>query len=112
MTLAKDYVLELEQLTLHVVQQIHQISYEELADFSDHREELANLILPLKDSLDDQDRNRLLNLRKYDEMILSRMAQYKEEASDWLLKRGNIKNQTSAYNVGYTPDSMFFDYKK
>lgn len=112
MTELKDYILQLEQLTLSVVQQIQHIGYEELADFADHREELANLIIPLKESLDAQDKVQLQSLRQHDEVILSRMEHFKREASEWLLKRETIKNQTSAYNVGYSPDSMFFDRKK
>lgn len=110
--MVKDYILQLEELTLNVVKEIDQIGYEELALFSDRREELASFILESREPLNDLDRERLQSLRQYDKAILSRMEYFKVEASDWLLKRKNIKTQASAYNVGYTPDSMFFDHKK
>lgn len=111
MMTVREYISQLEDATLSLVSRINEVDYEELLAFAEQREELVERIIPLKESFADQDRNRLKDLSKYDTMILDRMDYFKKEASQWLLNRGTIKDQRSAYNSSYTPDSMFFDRK-
>lgn len=112
MSSAQEIIIELEFMTKQLVQNIQEASYEELLAFAEHRESLAQQIIRYKDQLQLQDTSRLLQLQNYDEVILSRMGQLKLEASNWLFKRGAIRDQRSAYDSRYTPDSMFFDHKK
>ncbi|WP_178023367.1 hypothetical protein [uncultured Paenibacillus sp.] len=112
MTTVQEYVARLEQLTEKLVQRIDQVSYEELAAYADQREALANQIVLQKNSLQDEDKQKIRSLSEFDEVILAKMEHFKNEAGDWLLRRGTIKNQRSAYNMDYTPESMFFDRKK
>lgn len=107
----QDYIAELEDTTLTLLQQIDRVNYEELLSFAEKREALVNIIISFKENLVDQDRKRLKDLFKYDTVIMARMEHFKREASEWLLNRETIKDQRMAYNAGYTPDSMFFDRK-
>lgn len=111
MMTVQEYISQLENATLSLVSRINEVDYEELLSFAEQREELVERIISLMESFADQDRNRLKDLTKYDSMILDRMEHFKSEASQWLLNRGTIKDQRSAYNSSYTPDSMFFDRK-
>ncbi|GIP51608.1 hypothetical protein [Paenibacillus vini] len=111
MMIVREYISQLEDATLSLVSRINEVDFEELLAFAEQREELVEKILPLKESFADQDRKRLKDLSKYDSMILDRMEHFKSEASQWLLNRGTIKDQRSAYNSSYTPESMFFDRK-
>ncbi len=102
---------QLEQLVLNLVKKIGQIHFGELVTFTDEREKIIQLIMENQESLTKEDKNRLRKLSKFDAGILSKMDYFKLEASQWLLKRGLIQEQKSAYNASYTPESIFFDRK-
>jgi hypothetical protein len=47
-----------------------------------------------------------------DEVLLAKMLQFKAEAKLGLIKMGTARIQKEAYDVGFTPDSVFFDKRK
>ena len=105
-------IQELVSLTEDIIQRLDHISYEELADFSDTREKLVEEMLVKQSDLTHSDKQTLRSLSQYDNQILSKMKFFKDEASNWLLRQGERREQQSAYKINYTPDSMFLDFKK
>ncbi|MWV46614.1 hypothetical protein GRF59_23685 [Paenibacillus sp. HJL G12] len=106
------YVSQLVYLTKDIVERLDRVEYEELALFSDKREDIVHKIEALKTHLSSENKLELRNLCQFDQAILSRMNHLKQEAGDWLLRQGTIKVQKSAYQADYAPESMFFDSKK
>lgn len=109
-TLGK-YINELELLTAEIVRSIDQIEYEQLAAFSEQREQLVFSIESQKGLLTTEYKLRLRKLSEFDEIILSKMEYYRQNASDWLEKQGAIKVQKNAYTSQYAANSLFFDQK-
>jgi hypothetical protein len=105
-------IQKLYELTLLVVDRLDDITYEELADFANNRLDMVSRIELCKEQLKEEDKEIIRQLMNFDTKILAKMDAYKNEASEWLLKQGAIRDQKMAYNSSYTPDSLFFDHKK
>lgn len=105
----KEFVTELNELTAQLVQDIEQLSYEDLAEFADRREELVERILMQKQHLTDEDKKKLQKLAQHDQLILNKMTDFKQEAGEWIRKQNMITVQKSAYNSYHAADGMFFD---
>ncbi|MEO2209829.1 hypothetical protein ABGV40_02905 [Paenibacillus amylolyticus] len=105
---------ELELLTLNVVRQIPQISYQELEGFVDGRQGLVDGIGDVlnNNSLSDSQKERIDHILKYDSLILDQMFLLKNQSEEWLMQRGQAKAQRNAYELSYTPDSILMDQKK
>ncbi|MET3548126.1 hypothetical protein ABID47_004754 [Paenibacillus favisporus] len=112
MVLVRVLIDELELLTSGIVDRLDDVSYEELSRFSDRRAELVNQMVGAGLVLNEEDKQRLHSLSAHDGAILNKMRLYKKEASEWLFRQGNIKEQRSAYHAGFTPESFFFDKRK
>jgi len=109
MNSVKDVVTELNNLTDQIVQDIEHITYEDLAEFADRREELVERLSLQKQYLTDQDKERLQKLAQYDQLIMNKMIDFKQEAGEWIRKQNMITVQKSAYNSYHAADGMFFD---
>ncbi|MFE4712070.1 hypothetical protein ACFRAM_14470 [Paenibacillus sp. NPDC056722] len=105
------YIGQLEQITLQLIESIDQSTSEQLAEFAELREQLVFSIEESNDSLTTELKHRISTLSEFDHIILSKMNQFKQDASDWLSKQGAIKVQKNAYNSSYAVNSMFIDWK-
>jgi hypothetical protein len=105
-------IAQIEEITANLIQRIHLVDYEELANFAEQRELLVHSIIQNQELVSDGHRQRILALKSYDEIILSKMEDYKIEASKWLSKQGSIREQKNAYSATYSLDSYFVDHKK
>jgi hypothetical protein len=105
---------ELELMTLDVVRQIPQISYQELEEFVEGRQGLVDGIGDLlnDNSLSDSQKKRIDHILQYDSLILNQMSLLKNQSEEWLMQRGQAKAQRHAYELSYTPDSILMDQKK
>ncbi|WP_408892917.1 hypothetical protein [Paenibacillus taichungensis] len=105
---------ELELMTLNVVKQIPQISYQELEEFVERRQGLVDGIGNLlnNSSLSDSQKKRIEHILQYDSLILNQMSLLKNQSEEWLMQRGQAKAQRQAYELSYTPDSILMDQKK
>ncbi|NUU60929.1 hypothetical protein [Paenibacillus agri] len=103
---------QLEDITAILLQRIDLVSYEELSTFADERELLVQHITDSQESISSGHVTRLKELQKYDQVILSKMEEYKNEASKWLSRQGAIREQKNAYGASYNVDSFFVDHKK
>lgn len=102
-------VAELEALVWNVAEHLQQTGYEELEALSDRRERILLTLLECEAEVAEQHKQRLRKLSQYDERIVGRMQDLKQEARDWLIKRETIKEQRSAYDAHYAAGSMFID---
>lgn len=112
MVLERLLIDKLELLTSGIVDRLDDVSYEELAEFSDRRAELVNQMVGAGLTLNEADKQRLRSISAHDGAILNKMRLYKTEASEWLFRQGSIKEQRTAYHAGFTPESFFFDKRK
>ncbi|AOZ93242.1 hypothetical protein [Paenibacillus crassostreae] len=112
MNIINEQVSELEELTTTLIQRIEQVDYEEFVTFSERREQLVHQLEMSQGDLTSEDKQRLRKIIESDEVILSTMNALKQQASEWLLNQGAVKEQKNAYDSGYTVESMFIDHKK
>lgn len=108
----KRLVEKLHGLTMKLVNELHKVTYEELLEFTEQREKIVLSLEASNFVLDESQKKLILQIQSYDHTILKRMEFFKKEASDWLLRQGQIKNQQAAYQQGYSIDSLFIDNKK
>ncbi|NOU79243.1 hypothetical protein GC101_10160 [Paenibacillus sp. LMG 31459] len=106
------FIGQLEAITASLLQNIEQASYPELAAFSEQREQIVQQMLESKEVLSNEHNERITRLGEYDQLILSKMQGFKNEASTWLSKQGAIREQKNAYGAAYNVDSFFVDHKK
>ncbi|MDF2814427.1 MAG: hypothetical protein K0Q81_627 [Paenibacillus sp.] len=115
-----DWLSELEQLTLHTMENLQEMSDQELLHFVEERGRILDALKKAdaaspKDEHADFDadtRRRIQQLLQYDGMIQARMQAMLSEYGRTFSKVQAAKKQMSAYDIEYTPDSLFFDKKK
>ncbi|WP_028551013.1 hypothetical protein [Paenibacillus sp. UNC451MF] len=106
---------ELLQMTQQLASKLETVGYEEIVEFVNIREEL---VLNIQKQYENHKLDKsyldhaLVSILSYDDQILYRMQQLKNEASDNLNKMTTAKQQKSSYEAKYAPESMFFDKKK
>ncbi len=101
-------IQELQQLTQQVVDEIDSITFEELVEFVERREQMVSRISTLIRDGHAQHKQDILNLLQYDTLIMDKMRQLKDEANIALLKAERARVQKTGYEAAYTPDSIFF----
>lgn len=109
-----ELIRSLDQLTMEMMIQLQEATYEELEDFVEERQILVDSIAEQvaicpATSAQKQEIQRILG---NDHELLDRMNALRQEAQNFLQKRGQAKVQRSAYEAGYTPDSFLMDRKK
>lgn len=91
---------------------ITQLNEDELVKFVDQKAEIINQMMPYRDYVIEADKQLIIAIIKQEQAILGRMEAIKEEAAEWLSKRGIIRSQSQAYNNSYSLDSLFIDRRK
>jgi hypothetical protein len=111
-----DELLEqLERLCGNLVLNFEMVTFEELTDFMEQREEIFNELQHYEVSAIDKLKykdlvNRILS---YDPIIVAKMEQLKHEAEKELNKVASGRIQKNAYEGEHQlTDGMFFDQKK
>ncbi|WP_342547749.1 flagellar protein FliT [Paenibacillus sp. FSL P2-0089] len=109
-----ELIRNLDRLTGEMMDRLQDATYEELEDFVEERQKLVDSITqevgvcPATPA-QKQEINRILS---HDNELLDRMNALRQEAQDFLQKRGQAKIQRNAYETAYTPDSFLMDRKK
>ncbi|QWU15863.1 protein FliT [Paenibacillus sophorae] len=105
---------QLDQLTKGIISILHETSYEELESFVEERQRIVDAIGDEAVSCQptSEQKQEIRRIMEHDSEILARMNTLRLEAQDWLQKRNQAKAQRSAYEAGYTPDSILMDRKK
>ncbi|WP_245699803.1 hypothetical protein [Paenibacillus glacialis] len=102
-------------MTESIINKLSVVTFEELSDFVDQRQLLIDQLKLLMESdevLTSSNKDRIQNITKQDTCISNRMMELKIEAQDWLQQRNQAKVQRSAYEAGYSQDSILMDRKK
>ena len=109
-----ELITELETATQLIVQSLDRIDYIELSEFVDQRQILVDQVDSLMKNyhLTSSQKLRIEVLIKSDELIALKVNELKEEARVWIEQRNKAKVQRSAYEAGYSPDSILMDRRK
>lgn len=101
MIAVQEYVAQLENITIELIERIHQVSYTELSQYADQREVISLKIISNQQSLTEADKKRIQQLTRFDKVILCKMESYKTEASEWFAKKGlsKVNRQHTMLNI-------------
>lgn len=105
---------ELYEMTKITVGQLYSMSFEDLEQFVQSRQQLTDLIASKANEvgfLEEEQKSFLTRILSCDNEILSRMLSLKIEAKDWLERNQQIKVQQNAYQKAYSVDSYYIDWK-
>ncbi len=107
---------QLHMTTKETAERITDIEYEELITLLDERERILTMLMDSQNGLTDHQiahiKHEIKALMSYDSIILKRMMELKQEASDELIQVTYLKKQKQAYEADGPVDSIFFDKKK
>ncbi|MBP2109953.1 flagellar protein FliT [Paenibacillus silagei] len=109
-----ELIRNLDRLTGEMMDRLQDATYEELEDFVEERQNLVDSITQEVEFCPaTQAQKQGINLiLSHDNELLDRMNALRQEAQDFLQKRGQAKIQRNAYETAYTPDSFLMDRKK
>jgi hypothetical protein len=106
---------QLEQLSNDLLLNFQMVTFEDIADFMEQRDEIFNELQYVEISAIDKLKYKGLidRILSYDPIIVSKMEQLKAEAQKELNKVSSGRMQKNAYDSEHQPaDSLFFDQKK
>lgn len=105
---------ELNELTQRILARLSNANFEDIDDFVEERQVLVDKLEELVEisSVSLEQKREIQIILSYDAEILARMDALKQEAQNFLHKRGQAKIQRNAYEAAYTPDSILMDRKK
>ena len=108
-------LMELEALTLDMIRKLDRITYVDMVDFVELRQDLHDRIAAKRDEIGTLTINQqqvLSTILEQGSDIITKMTEFKNEAGEWLERNGKIKTQKIAYQSAYSADSYFIDWKK
>ncbi len=107
-------ILELERLNHSVIENLQEIPYEKLVEFTELRQDVVEKMMAraCMSPLNTEQKHRISEIVATDSLIRNRMETLKEEASKWLQQRGLAKTRRNAYEVTYNLDSVLMDQRK
>jgi len=108
---------ELRELTVRTIQQINEMSAEQLSEFVDQRERIVAQLQQIELTIEEREAYRELvnDILSLDSVIRSKIEEYRAEASQELTRMNLSKRQRSRYeseSAPYSEDGLFFDSKK
>ncbi|WP_413374354.1 hypothetical protein [Paenibacillus taichungensis] len=106
------FVNEYSQLSHSTIANISELNEDQLLDYVEQREYIVNEMKAYRSLITDEMKTRINELIIEESIIVERMLKIKDEASEWLEKRGNIRSQQNAYQQPYSANSAFIDYRK
>ncbi|MEK3760779.1 flagellar protein FliT [Paenibacillus sp. FSL P4-0338] len=109
-----ELINELDWLTEKLSVHLDDVTYEELEAFVEQRQNLVERIEQEVEKCQpiSAQKDAIRRILEHDPSIMARMNALRQEAQDFLQKRGQAKIQRSAYEAAYTPDSFLMDRKK
>lgn len=99
------------QLGQRTIAQVKELDENQLLEFVEQRDEIVKQMEPLQSAITDDLRRRIQGMLQNERVIMERMLEIKQEAAEWLERRGNIRSQQSAYQRSYTVGGSFIDYR-
>ncbi len=109
-----DSIKQLEELSAEVQSRLASLTYEELDEFMDRRQQVVDAIEEeaIRSPLTAEDKERIKAVIAQDGNIMVRINFLRNEAANWLQQRNQAKVQRSAYETAYTPDAYLMDSRK
>lgn len=101
---------KLYETTAELVSRINEVSYEELTDLVELREQVVHELMPPSERTEDE-KQLLHRLGEFDADILARMTHLREEAQNGIRKISQTRVHRKVYQPGVTAGSFFFDKK-
>ncbi|RTE07943.1 hypothetical protein [Paenibacillus whitsoniae] len=109
-------VTELEQITQQAMAELSMMDAERMSVYMEQRGQLMEAILANVDKASAAEKNvykaRLQAIISLDPIIRKKLEQFRQQASDQLVKLDQGKTQRNAYDQAYDQASLFFDRKK
>ena len=106
-----DHLSSLYQATLETVNKIDEVTPEEMLELLEHRDDVFGH-LQQNAPLSTEQKEALRGILYYDEILLNRMTELREEASIGLKKIAHTKRQKQGYETGYSSESSIIDWRK
>lgn len=110
---------QLKLLSQNIVPRLHEATMDELLEFVHMREQLIDQLQQhratqqLPPGHSSQAHKHLAEeICRYDEPIMSRMLELKQEAAEGLAKFDQSRMQKNAYEASYSMESAFIDQRK
>ncbi|KJK29948.1 hypothetical protein MMB75_12235 [Paenibacillus sp. P2(2022)] len=108
----QSFVDELKLLCRRTLEDLSTLDEDGLLAFSTKREELVQAMKPYGAAATNEIKEQIRGILQEEQAILARMMEIKQEAAEWLQKRGMIRAQQHAYQQSYAANSLFFDNRK
>ncbi|MFM9279944.1 hypothetical protein [Paenibacillus jiagnxiensis] len=99
------------QLGQRIIAHVKELDENQLIEFVEQRDEIVKQMEPFQSAITDDLRRRIQEMLHNEKVIVERMQEIKQEAAEWLERRGNIRSQQSAYQRSYTIGGSFIDYR-
>ena len=104
-------LLQLKQLTVEMMDKLDRATAEDFVQFVEKREIYIQKVREMEPEQADREKYAQLvkEILQYDQPIMARMNELKQEASAELIKIGQSRVQKQAYNMNYAAESAFID---
>lgn len=105
---------ELVEITENFVSHLAEVNQEEVELLIERRQHICDKLFSESnhiEGLNDIQKSLLSNILSADKLILPKMYELRNDASEWLERNNQIKRQKAAYLSSYAVDSFFIDKK-
>ncbi|KRE73585.1 flagellar protein FliT [Paenibacillus sp. Soil750] len=102
----------LQRITQAIIVELDQMDDEQFASFVEERQLIIDQLQSMNQSFNDQQKLVIKDILQYDEAIVRRMQQLKDEAKSGIDKIERARVHNNAYEQPYAQESYFFDRKK
>lgn len=108
------HIDQLERLTDRIIDQLYSATYEEIVELIDERGRVIDALVQVEAA--EQERvsahERIRLILEADQPILSRLNQWKAEASAQMNRISGARVQKNAYESAYADHSIFYDNRQ
>ena len=110
----RNLVETLKEMTERMVEQIDEVTEEQILFFIEQREQIVHSIqqTPITEAEIQQFGSTIRAILKSDPIIIGKLEELRTEAGQGLQKVGVARIQNHAYGNPYSADSYYFDKKK
>lgn len=102
----------LQRITQAIIVELDRMDDEQFASFVEERQLIIDQLQSMNQSFNDQQKLVIKDILQYDNVIVRRMQQLKDEAKSGIDKIERARVHNNAYEQPYAQESYFFDKKK
>jgi hypothetical protein len=104
-------LIELYEVTMNLVMRIDEADSTELTSLVELRSEVLDVFMDKK-KLSETEKQMLLKVNEFDSIIVTRMNQIKDDATEGINKINRMRLHKKKYDQTEEPTSFFFDKRK